>query len=189
MTLGSLLKLSLPQGTTGVVLLCPCCFWRLSLPQTHNETVPTETCNWAVLHHFSCPWLPGLQTSGHKHVWPCGFYHCHKQTGCWLTATCLSELVHKHINSITHTLWQQTLDSSNIFRLDKQLDQPESEGQLPFVHSIRTKVAAFTHSQACFYREPGKEFVKNVNTGSTESDDTLKRCFSFSKCHQWKACM
>lgn len=112
---------------------CPCYSDRsslLSLPQTHSVTVPTRTCSWAVSYHFFRPWLCGPWTVGRKHVWPCGFYHCHKQTGCWLAATCSSELLHKHTNSNAHTLWQPSLDSSNIFCLDKHLDQLQSGGPL-----------------------------------------------------------
>lgn len=89
---------------------------------------------------------PQITISGHKHVCPCGFfYHCHRQTGCWLTATCLSELVHKHINSVTHTLWQQTLDSYGILKCDIYLDQPKSES--PFDYLLSAVLTTLIHSQ------------------------------------------
>lgn len=54
--------------------------------------------------------------------WCCGFYHCHKQAGCWLAATYLSRLVHKHTNCVIHTLWQLRLvDLTPLVWVDEQL--------------------------------------------------------------------
>ena len=58
-----------------------------------------------------------------------------KQAADLLPHACRSWLI--NTDSITHTLWQLTPDSSNIFRLNKHLDQPESRRQLCTVLSIQ----------------------------------------------------
>lgn len=154
--LSSLLKFPFPPVSTSVVskwtktcqlvvLSCVCHFWRTAVFSTNSQCDNSHRNR-----QLSCfvSFFLSLDSNWTQHVWPCGFFHSHKQTSCWLTTTCLSDLIHKHINSITHTSWQQILDSSNIFRHDKHRNQPESEGQFPFAFLIGTKIK---YSQARIY--------------------------------------
>lgn len=99
--------------------------------------------------------MPSPWTVGHKHVWSCGFYHCHTQTGCWLTAACLSELADEHINSITYNLWQQQILDSSIIRLKNISISQHQMARSPL--SARSG-----HPRACFAWEAIKEFQKHT---------------------------
>lgn len=69
-----------------------------------------------------------------------------KQAADLLPHACQRWLI--NTDGITHTLWQLTPYSSNVFRLNKHLDQPESGRQLRTVLSFQTR-SVLNHMLRC----------------------------------------
>lgn len=148
----------------------------LCLPQTHNVTIPTETCSWALCDSFFLSlvaWPLNHWTQTCLSPW---FFIAvtNKQAADLLPHDCPSWFnMFIHINSITHTLWLTSLDINN------NNNKEEDKHQVFFF--ILSIVALY--SQACFCKESVQKFA------TWEWWHMWSRCFSSLKSHQWKACM